>query len=187
MESNNRKQSNAVVVVEGWDDTKRLEQFSLGIETIEISGSEVSGQALAGTRKPAKIREIITFTDPGYNGEGIRRLVTNAVSNTKQAFITHKGGESTKRRNSLGVEYVSKEVLVRALGDLHEIQAVESDIIKEKYGDLGPAVSPEIRLPREKVRTKLGIGYGNSKQFLKCLKIFGIAYDEPRRATENVR
>ena len=34
MESNNQKQFNAVVVVEGRDDTKRLKQFFPGIETI---------------------------------------------------------------------------------------------------------------------------------------------------------
>jgi hypothetical protein len=39
--------------------------------------------------------------------------------------------------NSLGVEHASKEALVRALSDLHEVQAVESDITKEKYDDLG--------------------------------------------------
>lgn len=65
------------------------------------------------------------------------------------------------------------------MGDLHEVQAVESDITKEKYDDLGLAVSPEASL-REKAGIKLGIGYGNSKQFLKRLKMFGITYKELR-------
>ena len=187
MESNNQKQFNAVVVVEGRDDTKRLKQFFPGIETIETNGSEVSDQTLAEIKKLAKTREIIIFTDPDYNGERIRRLVTNAAPNAKQAFITRKEGEPTKRGNSLGVEHASKEALVRALGDLHEVQAVESDITREKYDDLGLAASPEARLLREKVGIKLGIGYGNSKQFLKRLKMFGITYKELKRAVEDVK
>ena len=34
---------------------------------------------------------------------------------------------------------------------------------------------------------KLGIGYGNSKQFLKRLKMFGITYKELKRAVEDVK
>ena len=40
---------------------------------------------------------------------------------------------------------------------------------------------------REKVGVKLGIGYGNSKQFLKRLKMFGITYDELKRAVKDVK
>lgn len=187
MESNNKKQFNAVVVVEGRDDTKRLKQFFPGIETIETNGSEVSEQTLSEIQKLSKTREIIIFTDPDYNGERIRRLVSQAAPSAKQAFITRREGEPTRRGNSLGVEHASKEALVRALSDLHEIQPIKSDITKEKYNDLGLAVSPEARLLREKVGIKLGIGYGNSKQFFKRLKMFGITYEELKRAVKDVK
>ena len=154
MESKNKKQFNAVVIVEGRDDTKRLKQFFPGIETIETNGSEVSDETLAEIKKLSQTREIIIFT------------------NAKQAFITRKEGEPTKRGNSLGVEHASKEALERALSDLHEVQPIKSDITKEKYDDLGLGMSSEARLLREKVGVKLGIGYGNSKQFLKRLKMF---------------
>lgn len=48
-------------------------------------------------------------------------------------------------------------------------------------------MSSEARLLREKVGVKLGIGYGNSKQFLKRLKMFGITYDELKRAVKDVK
>ena len=70
---------------------------------------------------------------------------------------------------------------------MHEIQPIKSDITKEKYNDLGLAVSPEARLLREKVGIKLGIGYGNSKQFFKRLKMFGITYEELKRAVKDVK
>ena len=173
MESKNKKQFNAVVIVEGRDDTKRLKQFFPGIETIETNGSEVSDETLAEIKKLSQTREIIIFTDPDYNGERIRRLVTEAAPNAKQAFITRKEGEPTKRGNSLGVEHASKEALERALSDLHEVQPIK--------------MSSEARLLREKVGVKLGIGYGNSKQFLKRLKMFGITYDELKRAVKDVK
>ena len=68
MESENKKQFNAVIIVEGRDDTKRLKQFFPGIETIETNGSEVSEQTLAEIKKLSQTREIIIFTDPDYNG-----------------------------------------------------------------------------------------------------------------------
>ena len=187
MESENKKQFNAVIVVEGRDDTKRLKQFFPGIETIETNGSEVSEQTLAEIKKLSQTREIIIFTDPDYNGERIRRLVTQAAPQAKQAFITRKEGEPTKRGNSLGVKHASKEALIRALSDLHEVKPIESDITKEKYDELGLGMSSGARLLREKVGIKLGIGYGNSKQFYKRLKMFGITYDELKRAVEDVK
>lgn len=82
---------------------------------------------------------------------------------------------------------LQKEALERALSDLHEVQPIKSDITKEKYDDLGLGMSSEARLLREKVGVKLGIGYGNSKQFLKRLKMFGITYDELKRAVKDVK
>lgn len=187
MESNNQKQFNAVIVVEGRDDTKRLRQFFPGVETIETNGSEVSNETLAEIKKLSKTREIIIFTDPDFNGERIRKLVTKTAPNAKQAFITRKEGEPTKRGNSLGVEHASKEALERALSDLHEVKKQESDLTRQKYNALGLGIGPNARKLREKVGIKLGIGYGNAKQFYRRLEMFGISYDEVKEAVESVK
>lgn len=187
MESNNKKHFNAVVIVEGRDDTKRLKQFFPGIETIETNGSEVSQETLAEIKKLADSREIIVFTDPDYNGERIRRLVTEVVPTAKQAFITRKEGEPTKRGNSLGVEHASKAAIERALRDLHEIQPKFTDITREKYIALGLGMGPNARKLREKVGIELGIGYGNAKQFLRRLEMFGITYAQLEEAVNHVK
>ena len=187
MESNNKKHFNAVIVVEGRDDTKRLKQFFPGIETIETNGSEVSQETLAEIKKLADSREIIVFTDPDYNGERIRRLVTEVVPDAKQAFITRKEGAPTKRGNSLGVEHASKPALQRALKELHEIQPQTSDITKEKYLALGLGMGSNARKLREKVGIELGIGYGNTKQFLRRLEMFGITYAQLEEAVKHVK
>ena len=187
MESNNKKHFNAVVIVEGRDDTKRLKQFFPGIETIETNGSEVSQETLAEIKKLADSREIIVFTDPDYNGERIRRLVTEVVPTAKQAFITRKEGEPTKRGNSLGVEHASKAAIERALRDLHKIQPKSTDITREKYIALGLGMGPNARKLREKVGIELGIGYGNAKQFLRRLEMFGITYAQLEEAVNHVK
>lgn len=187
MESNNQRHFNAVIVVEGKDDTKRLKQFFPGIETIETNGSEISQTTITEIQTLAQTREIIIFTDPDFNGERIRKIVSRAVPSAKQAFITRKEGEPTKRGNSLGVEHASKEALVRALKDLHEVKPVKSDITRENYVALGLGMGPGARELREKVGAILGIGYGNSKQFLRRLKMFGITYTQLKEAVDHAK
>ena len=47
----NKKNFDAVIVVEGKDDTIRLKQFFPGIETIETNGSAVSDEVLKQIQK----------------------------------------------------------------------------------------------------------------------------------------
>lgn len=183
----NKKNFNAVVVVEGKDDTIRLKQFFPGIETVETNGSAVSKQVLAELKKLSQSREIIVFTDPDFNGERIRRIVTEAIPTAKQAFITRKEGEPEKRGNSLGVEHASKEALERALGDLHEVEKKPSDLTEEAYRSLGLAGGNDAKKLREKVGAILSVGYGNSKTFYKRLLTFGISLSELQSALEEAK
>lgn len=181
----NKKNFNAVVVVEGKDDTIRLRQFFPGIETLETNGSAVSEAFLAKVKQLSQTREIIIFTDPDFNGERIRRLVTEAVPTAKQAFITRKEGEPHKT-GSLGVEHASKEAIERALSDLHE-QKRTSDLTSEAYQALGLAGGQGARKLREQVGIELGIGYGNCQTFYKRLQTFGISLAQLTQAVEGVK
>lgn len=185
----NKKQFNAVVVVEGKDDTVRLKQFFPGIETIETNGSDVPNSVLVELKELAQKREIIVLTDPDLNGERIRRLVTEAVPDAKQAFISRKEGEPKKhgRGNSLGVEHASKEALMQALSDLHESQAPLSDLTLAAYRNLGLSSGTSSRKLREQVGIKLRVGYGNAKQFYKRLHTFGISLAQLEQAVEESR
>ena len=178
-----QKNFNAVVVVEGKDDTIRLKQFFPGIETVETNGAAVSDAVLAKLKKLAQSREIIVLTDPDVNGERIRRIVTEAVPTAKQAFITRKEGEPQKK-GSLGVEHASKEALERALSDLREVQAQKADFDYGDYVDLSLAMGRQSRQLREAVGIKLGIGYANSKRFYQRLQTFGISLAELKQAVE---
>ncbi|MDO4912689.1 MAG: ribonuclease M5 [Lactobacillus sp.] len=181
-----KKAFNAVVVVEGKDDTIRLKQFFPGIETIETNGSDVPEKTLQVLQKLAKTREIIVFTDPDFNGERIRKLVTKAVPNAKQAFITRKEGEPHKK-GSLGVEHASREAIERALKDLHEVNPEDSDLTYAIYRSLGFCAQADSRWLREQVGIKLSVGYGNAKQFFARLKMFGISADELEKCVAEVK
>ena len=52
----NKKNFDAVVVVEGKDDTIRLKQFFPGIETVETNGSAVSDSVLTQLKQLSKTR-----------------------------------------------------------------------------------------------------------------------------------
>ncbi len=182
-----KKHFNAVVVVEGKDDTIRLKQFFPGIETIETNGSDVPETVLTQLRELATKREIIVLTDPDLNGERIRRLVTAAVPTAKQAFISRKEGEPQKKGSSLGVEHASKEALAKALSGLHENKKPSSDLTKEKYQKLGLTSGSNSRKLREQVGIKLRIGYGNAKQFYQRLQTFGVSLSTLKQAVEEAK
>lgn len=185
----NKKHFNAVVVVEGKDDTIRLSQFFPGIETIETNGSDVPESVLAELKELASRREIIILTDPDLNGERIRRLVTAAVPTAKQAFITRQEGQPSKhgRHSSLGIEHASKEALSKALQDLHETHARPSDLTKQDYQKLGLSSGPGARHLREEVGIKLRVGYGNAKQFYRRLHTFGVSLAELEQAVKETK
>ena len=183
----NKKNFNAVVVVEGKDDTIRLKQFFPGIETIETNGSAVSDEVLEELKKLSQKRKIIIFTDPDFNGERIRRIVSQAVPKAKQDFITRKEGEPEKRGNSLGVEHASKEALERALTDLHEVELKKTDLSYDLYRSLGLAAGTNSKGLREKVGAILSIGYGNAKSFFNRLNTFGITSAELKQAVEEAK
>ncbi|RMC23663.1 MULTISPECIES: ribonuclease M5 [unclassified Lactobacillus] len=179
-----KKKFNAVVVVEGKDDTIRLKQFFPGIETIETNGSDVPASVLEELKELSKKREIIILTDPDLNGERIRRLVTEAVPKAKQAFITRKEGEPHNRGNSLGVEHASRQALGKALSDLREIQPPASDLTLYAYRKLGLSSGQGSRQLREKVGIILRIGYGNAKQFYKRLRTFNVPLAQLKAAVK---
>lgn len=168
-----------VIVVEGRDDTKRLNLYFPGIETIETNGSEISDETLTKIKKIAEKRELIVLTDPDFNGERIRRKVLEVAPNAKQAFLRRADAVPTKSGGSLGVEHASKETLTHALANLHaSTDEQENKISRDDLFDLGILVGPNARKIREYVGDELGIGYANAQQFEKRLTTFDISLAE---------
>lgn len=165
-----------VIVVEGRDDTIAI-QRAVKADTIETGGSALSKETIEQIKKAQKIRGVIVFTDPDYQGERIRKIISNKVPGVKHAFITKK--EATKK-NNIGVENASNDSIMKALQNVkaewidepNEIITWQRLIDEELVGGI------MAKKRRIKLGNNLGIGYNNAKQLYKRLKMFQITENE---------
>ncbi|SUP61645.1 ribonuclease M5 [Weissella viridescens] len=74
-----------VIVVEGKADTQVIQQ-AVDADTLETNGSALNPATLKAIQEAAERRGIIVFTDPDFNGERLRQLITDAVPTAKHAF-----------------------------------------------------------------------------------------------------
>lgn len=92
-----------VIVVEGKDDTANLQRF-YDVDTYETKGSAITDEDLERIDRLNKLRGVIVFTDPDYNGERIRKLIMGAVPTARHAFyIDMRLGQGPKARGVLWV------------------------------------------------------------------------------------
>ena len=166
-----------IIVVEGKDDTKRLQEV-VDADTIETIGSAINEEILQRIEHAQEVRGVIVLTDPDFSGEKIRKIITEAVPNVKHAFISRRLAAPAKRGASLGVEHASDETILTALKNVmtpgEEGDAVElisrSDLVKA-----GLIAGPRASARREALGDELRIGYTNGKQLLKRLRMFQIS------------
>ena len=90
-----------VIVVEGKDDTKQI-QKAVDADTYETNGSALNAADLARLRKLQASRGLIVFTDPDFNGERLRKMISAAVPGVKHAFIERRQGVPHLAHGSLG-------------------------------------------------------------------------------------
>lgn len=170
-----------VVVVEGRDDTANLKRF-FQVDTYETRGSALSSEDLERIARLQEQRGVIVFTDPDYNGERLRKMISQAVPEVGQAFLRRAEAtpKSKSAGRSLGVEHADFEALKEALdGAFTGRQADPQEQISQadlmRLGLLAGAAS---RKRREYVGEVLRIGYSNGKQLPKRLAMFGISLEE---------
>ncbi|MGX4687079.1 ribonuclease M5 [Vagococcus sp. JNUCC 83] len=176
-----------IVVVEGKDDTKRLQQV-LDVDTIETNGSALSNETLDKIKHAQRVRGVIVFTDPDFPGEKIRKQIMAVVPEAKHAFITREKGAPKKKHGSLGVEHASNEAIIQALKDVSTptTNQFESDITVEDLMQFGLIAGSGAKVKREKLGELLNIGYTNGKQLKKRLSIFQITKEKFLEAMKEI-
>jgi len=164
-----------IIVVEGKDDTKRLQQF-VDADTIETNGSALSEETLDKIKHAEEVRGVIIFTDPDFSGEKIRKQIVEVVPTAKHAFISRKNGVPKKSGGSLGVEHADSKTILDALKNVSTPtqQLFESEIYTEDLINFGLIAGPHAKKRRELLGEKLNIGYTNGKQLKKRLNMFQI-------------
>jgi hypothetical protein len=120
-------------------------------------------------------RGIIILTDPDTAGERIRRVLTKKFPNAQHAFVPR---DEAFANDDIGIEQASPESIRKALSTLH-VESLESsnefsmvDLVRH-----GLSGMPDSAARRAVIGAKLGIGYGNGKQFLYRLNHYGISRD----------
>ena len=164
-----------VIVVEGRDDISAIKR-AVEADVIAVGGFGINKKVIDKIIDAQKRRGVIVFTDPDFAGEKIRRIITKRVKGVKHARITQK--DATKDDN-IGVENACPEVIKKALekAKYETMEKIKSFSIQDMmFFKLTGDVKAKDR--RDAVGRELGIGYGNSAQFLNRLNNFGITKEE---------
>lgn len=180
------KKIKEVIVVEGKDDTKQIAK-AVEADTYETNGSALSTADLQRLKKLQDVRGLIVFTDPDFNGERIRKMISQAIPGVKHAFIRRDQGVPDEAHGSLGVEHAAPDVIKAALEHLYTEEDDQPAIFSHQ--DLqaaGLTGGPSARQRRERLGQILGIGYGNGKQLLTRLNLFRISRQEFMKAVQEI-
>jgi ribonuclease M5 len=177
-----------VIVVEGKDDTRRIQEV-VNADTIETIGSAINEAILLQIEHAQETRGVIIFTDPDYSGEKIRKTIMEVVPDAKHAFLSRRLAAPKKRGSSLGVEHASDEAILEALekvvtpvNEADDYQEIPFQLLLE----LGLIAGSGAKQKREKLGDELRIGYTNSKQLAKRLKMFRITQAQLMTAVNNL-
>ena len=169
------KQIKEVIVVEGKDDTKRI-HLAVDADTFETNGSALSAADIDQLKLLQQKRGLIVFTDPDFNGERLRKMISKAIPGVKHAFIRRDQGVPSVSGGSLGVEHASPAVIRDALSQVYTEEPAAAPLFSARDLQLaGLAGGPAARQRRERLGQELGIGYGNAKQVLARLNRFRIS------------
>lgn len=164
-----------VIVVEGRDDTAAIKQ-AVNADTIETGGSAINQKVIKQIRLAQQRRGVIIFTDPDYQGERIRKIVSQAVPGCKHAFINQ---QEASKKGDIGVENASPEVIIRALSEVKtEMNDLPGEVTIDDMIEAGLISGAQAKARRLKLGELLGIGYANAKQMHKRLAVFQIGREE---------
>ncbi|MBR3251238.1 MAG: ribonuclease M5 [Erysipelotrichaceae bacterium] len=163
-----------LIVVEGKNDTKRLQSF-FDVETIETHGLGLNRQTIELVKEANEKRGVILFLDPDTPGEKIRKKLNDEIPNLKNAFILKEDGRTSRK---VGIEHASKEVLEEALNNLITYTDSKSSISMQEFYQLGLSGNDDSALRREKVYRHFHLGKCNGKTLFKRLNMLGIDKDE---------
>jgi ribonuclease M5 len=163
-----------VIVVEGKSDIQRIAQ-AVEADCIATEGFILRKGVIDMIRVAYEKRGIIILTDPDTAGERIRRVLTKKFPNAQHAFVPR---DEAFANDDIGIEQASPDSIRKALSTLH-VESLESsneftmvDLVRH-----GLSGMPGSAARRAVIGAKLGIGYGNGKQFLYRLNHYGITRD----------
>lgn len=178
---------NEAVIVEGRDDAAAVSE-AIDALIIATHGFYIKEETWRLIDKADREKGIIILTDPDHAGETIRRKIAGRYPDALQANIPRN---KAKKNGDIGVENAKPEDIVYAITNAKGVRGKgsvgtrtvkspsESDAIciKDTY-DMGIFGGAGARAKRERLCSRLGIGYCNAKVFVKRANLFGITKSE---------
>ncbi|SET05265.1 ribonuclease M5 [Anaerobranca gottschalkii] len=173
-----------IIVVEGKNDYHAVKRAFPQAEVIITSGFGLNDEIIERIKLAQQKRGVIVFTDPDHMGEIIRKKIQAKVPGVKHCYLPKK---AAVHNGDIGIENADPRDIRDALNKVRTINEDNSiifsidDLIKNRLSQ-----SPDAKERREKLGEILGIGYGNSKTFLKRLNAFGITREEFEQALKKM-
>ena len=168
-----------VIVVEGRDDEQAVGR-AVESSTIATHGFGIAKATWDLIEKAYNERGIIVFTDPDFAGEQIRKRINEKFPEAKQAYLTQ---EEAWKNGDIGIENAKPEDIRDALSKARATAAQKNDTFcQSDLFALGLAGGENAAKLRNQIGHILGIGYGNTKLFLRRLNEYGITREELENA-----
>ena len=172
-----------IIVVEGKNDAAAVRR-AVSADIIITSGFGINKGILERISTAQVKCGVIILTDPDYMGEKIRKIISDRVKGVKHAFIPK---EEAQANGDIGVENAAPESILRALSmakcELEEVLETFTRADLVYYGLTGSDNAASLR---NSLGSILGIGYGNSKQFINRLNKYGISKDQLEKALKKI-
>lgn len=164
-----------VIVVEGRDDVTAVKK-AVDAEIIAVGGFGINKAVIDKIKEAQKRCGVIVFTDPDFAGEKIRKIISKRIPNIKHAYIAQEDG---LKDGDIGVENANPEVILQALQNAKfEVREKRNFFNIEDMIFFGLTGKADSKKRREMVGKELGIGYGNTNQFITRLNNYGITREE---------
>lgn len=173
-----------VIVVEGKDDVSALKK-AIDCEVIITGGFGYPEDLIDRIKVAQKNRGVIIFTDPDFAGEKIRNYISQRVKGCKHAFLPK---DKAINEDDIGIENAKPQDILDALkksrfeSQEKREEFSKSDLIRNKL-----MIYKDASKRRNLLARILGIGYCNSKQFLKRLNNYGITRKEFNDGLERMK
>lgn len=168
-----------IVIVEGKNDYNKLKTIFPELTILTTNGSAISEEFINQIQKLATTRQIVLCLDPDYAGEKIRKKIVEKIPNVTHLYANQNQAIS-KNGKKIGIEHMPQAAIIEMFANIkiphNKGTLTTNDLIS--FGLMGKDNSAE---KRKVLGNKLGIGYGNAKQFLKRLNMFDISKKEIKR------
>ncbi len=164
-----------IIVVEGQNDVAVVKR-AVEADVIVTGGARIRRGVWQQLETAYARRGLILLLDPDQAGDAIRRRISSRFPLAKHAFVPRRAATAN---NDVGIEQASPEAVASALAMARSelVEVVELFSAQDLYLN-GLAGAPGAEEKRARLGERLGIGYGNARQFVNRLNRYGIRREE---------